>query len=285
MAGFWLALACLLDFGFAQLFKAAQRVGARPAVVVSTNYLTLSAALAIFLAVRGQLALTGGIAMVGVVAGCVFICSMTIMTRSLERANVAVVLTAFRMAIVVPIVAGVLIWSEPVGSLQLLGLLLAIVGLFLITRGAKTTKGKGVTLPLLVVAGVFLAQGASHTCLRWVRHAGLDEQKLNVLLVIGLTAGGLGAVLAGASGIRPCRKDLLVGAGIGLFNLIALFAVLSALGRFDAAVFFPTIACVTVVLDSASAHFFWKERLGTTAWIGVAIAVLAVILVLIRVGA
>jgi drug/metabolite transporter (DMT)-like permease len=113
-----------------------------------------------------------------------------------------------------------------------------------------------------------------------VSHAGLDLQKLEVLLVVGWTAGSLGALLVVRPEHRPRRTDLLVGLGIGLYNLVALVAILTALGWLNAAAFFPTVACVSVILDSLTAHFFWKERLGPLAWLGVCLAVVAVVLVL-----
>lgn len=276
----WLAFACLLDFGFGQLFKGAERVGCRPAVVVSANYLTLGAALTIYLLLRGELTLTGDVVTVGLVTGCSFICSLSIMSRALARANVAVVLTAFRMAIVIPVVAGAWIWAERIGVVQIVGILLALLGMYLITRGSNTIRSTGIVATLLIVATVFLSQGVSYSCLRWVSHAGLDLQKLEVLLVVGWTAGSLGALLVVRPEHRPRRTDLLVGLGIGLYNLVALVAILTALGWLNAAAFFPTVACVSVILDSLTAHFFWKERLGPLAWLGVCLAVVAVVLVL-----
>ena len=276
----WLALACVLDFGFGQLFKGAERLGCRLAVVVSANYLTLGAALTLYLLLRGELTLTGDIAALGVVTGCSFICSLSIMTRALARANVAAVLTAFRMSIVVPVVAGAWIWGERIGIVQIVGILLALLGLYMITRGSNTIRSSSIIATLLIVAAVFLSQGISHSCLRWVSHAGLDSQKLKVLLVVGWMAGSLGALLVVQPGHRPRRSDLLMGLGIGIYNLVALVAILTALSWLSAAAFFPTVACASVMLDGLTAHFFWKERLGPLARVGVCVAVMAVVLVL-----
>jgi hypothetical protein len=71
-----------------------------------------------------------------------------------------------------------------------------------------------------------------------------------------------------------------MGVGIGLFNLAALGTSLSVLSGLDGTLFFPVTGCIAVLLDAASAHFWWKERLGRGAALGAALGALAMLLVL-----
>ena len=138
------------------------------------------------------------------------------MTRLLRTFRVASVLTAFRLAIVVPVGLGVLLWNEPLGGLQLLGLGLALVAVLLMSRhaGHQTNVSRWVATGLLLL--VFSIQGMSTSCLRWVHYAGLDDAYLQVLMVIGFTAGTIGATFVLWEARQPIRRfDLAVGAGIG----------------------------------------------------------------------
>ncbi len=276
---YWLPLAALFEFGFAQLFKSSQRRGFYAPVVVSANYLMLSGVLSTYLLVTGQFALTPQLLKVGIVTGCVFIFAMSIMTRALQMAAVGAVLTAFRIAVIVPVAASVAIWGESVSAGQVAAVGLALGALFLMTFRPGQSGG-GIGLKTLgVILPVFCCQGVSHTCLRWVHYAGLDGQLPQVLCVIGGTAGTLGALWVVLKGHRPRVGETVMGLGIGLYNMTALLVILTTLSKVPGAVFFPVLGCAVVILDNISAHFYWKEYLSRPAVVGVILAVGAIILV------
>lgn len=276
----WLVLPLLMEFGFGQLFKWATQHRCYAPTVVSTNYWVLSSILLLYLGLTGQLHIPAAAVKVGAITGMVFISSMLLMTRLLQTFRVASVLTAFRLAIVVPVGLGVLLWDEPLGDLQLLGLGLAVVAVLLMSRhaGPHAHVPRWIATALLIL--VFSIQGMSTSCLRWVHYAGLDDAYLQVLMVIGFTAGTVGgtAVLWEARQ-RIRRFDLAVGAGIGVYNLLALMAVLIALKHVPGTVFFPLMGCGVVILDNLTAPLLWKEPLSRAAIWGVGAGVLAVILV------
>jgi drug/metabolite transporter (DMT)-like permease len=216
--------------------------------------------------------------------GVSFIVSMLVMTRALELIPVATVLTAFRLAILLPIIASVVLWGEAVRALQILGTGLAIAALVLMTgrqfagRGAARTASGALT-GLLALA-VFLLQGLGQICLRWVHYAGASEARLSVLTVTAATAGLLGALAVAAQRYRPNRADLTMGAGIGAYNLVCLAVILTALSRVPGTIFFPLHGCAVVILDNAFAHFYWRERLDRWTVAGAALGACAMLLVL-----
>ena len=180
---------------------------------------------------------------------------------------------------IVPVAVGVWMWGEAISITQIGGIGLALLALFLMTRAARETHRLNGAKALGLVALIFCCQGISHSCLRSVHYAGLDEQLLKVLLVIGLTAGALGTVVVAIRGRRPNRAELLMGIGIGLYNLVALVVILTTLSRVPGTVFFPVLGCTVVTLDNLAAHFYWKEPLSPPAVAGVALAVCAIFLV------
>ncbi len=276
----WLVLPLLLEFGFGQLFKWATQRRCYEPTVVATNYWVLASMLLLYLGFTGQLHLPVAAVKVGAITGVVFISSMLLMTRLLRTFRVASVLTAFRLAIVVPVGLGVLLWDEPLGGLQLVGLGLALVAVLLMSRhaGHQTEVSRWAATGLLIL--VFGIQGMSTSCLRWVHYAGLDDAYLQVLMVIGFTAGIIGGtVLLWEARQRIRRSDLAVGAGIGVYNLLALMAVLIALKHVPGTVFFPLVGCGVVILDNVTAPLLWKEPISRAAVWGVSVGVLAVILV------
>ena len=175
------------------------------------------------------------------------------------------------------------------GSLYMLGAYFAstffgltgslIVALVLMTRGSGGANRIGRAGQLGLLALVFLGQGGSMTCLRWVRYAGLEAQLVHVIMVTGGGAGLLGVLYLVARGIRPSALDLRTGAVIGVYNLVGLIVLLTALNRVPGTVFFPLMGCTVVLLDNLAAHFFWRERLDRWAFLGVGLALVAIAIV------
>ena len=189
-------------------------------------------------------------------------------------------MTAFRLAIVVPVGLGVLLWGEPLHGTQMLGLGLALLAVLLMSQhaGHQTKVSRWAAAGLLLL--IFAIQGMSTSCLRWVHYAGLDDAYLQVLMVVGFTAGIIGAGLVlwrAPSKLR--RFDLAVGAGIGVYNLFALMVILTALKQVPGTVFFPLMGCSVVILDNLTAPLLWKEPLTRSVVLGVILGVVAIVLV------
>ncbi len=272
-------IAFALEFGFGQLFKWAQQRGCHVPAALVVNYLTLSSLLGLYFLASGDLYINRSIATVGLVTGTIFISAMLIMTTALSLIRVGTVLTAFRMAMLIPIAASVFIWDEAASPLQAAGIALALVALALMTRASGPAAKIGRWGQLALVLLVFCGQGFSLTCLRWVRYAGLDDQLLKVIMVTGFTAGVLGIFFLLVRRIRPSRTDLGTGVLIGVYNLVGLIVLLTALNHVPGTVFFPLLGCTVVILDNLAAHFFWKERLDRTGFAGVVLAIVAIAIV------
>ena len=270
----------LLEFGFGQLFKWAQQRGCQVPAALVINYLTLSTLLCLFFLTSGDLEIAPAVVKVGLVTGTSFISAMLIMTTALSLVRVGSVLTAFRMAMLIPIAASVLIWGETASPLQALGIVLALAALALMTRASGGPANKMSRLgQMALIFLVFCGQGASMTCLRWVRYAGLEGQLLKVIMVTGFTAGTLGILFLLIRRIRPNRIDIGTGVLIGIYNLVGLIALLTALNHVPGTIFFPLLGCTVVTLDNLAAHFFWKERLDRAALFGVGLALAAILIV------
>jgi drug/metabolite transporter (DMT)-like permease len=275
----WIPLAILVEFCFGQVFKWAERRGGHMPMLVSTNYLVMAIVLALYFWFTDNLDLSADVVKVGLVIGCAFITSMTVLTTALKLVHVGSVLTALRLSMVLPVVVSVLIWNESVIPGQIVGIALALIALFFMTHGSNHAHKLSGPKAMAMIAAVFLCQGISMSCLRWVHFAGLDDQHLKVLLVTSATAGLLGLIVIAVHGQRPKLADLIGGSGIGLYNLLALSVILFTLSQVPGTVFFPLLGCTVVILDNLCAHFFWKESLSRLAAAGVALGLVAILLV------
>jgi hypothetical protein len=285
----WLVLSVLSAFLFGQLFKYSQRQGCQAPIVVTTNYLVLGLALLGYYLGAGGLVLTGPILKIGAATGIAFIVSLLVMTRAMEIADVAGVLTAFRLSILVPIAVSVIVWGVDITPWQVVGIILAGAALFCMTRrdrppdsvvaSSHLTSLSG-NRALGLLAAIFLLQGVGHSCINWIHHDGLDRQRMLVLLVVAFTAGGSGSLVILLKRYKPRRKDLVMGTAIGLFNLGALGIMLTALATVPSTVFWSVQGCAVVMMDNFFAQFVWREPLSKPAKIGACLGALSMLLVL-----
>ena len=186
----------------------------------------------------------------------------------------------FRLSIVVPIVASVVLWQEEVTLSQLVGIALALSALLLMSGGARAITGGALFRHGGLALAVCWMQGVSHTSARWVHHAGLDDRHMEVLLVTAATAGLLGAAALIILRRPVDAASLRMGVGIGAFNIAALAVFLAALARFQSAQFFPVSGCAVVIMDNIFAHLVWRERLSFVTAVGAFIGAGSILLVL-----
>lgn len=277
----WLALACVADFGFVQLFKYSQRRSHHAPTVVSINYLTMAGLLGAYFFFQTTPSFTVKTVQIGIITGVTCIVGMLITTKALQMLNVSLVLTSYRMSLVVPVVASVQIWGETLNGVQTFGIMAALLGLVFITCGVQPTDRQPTArFALCIVPLIFCAQGICHCCVRWVHYAGLDDRFLHVLFMIGLTAGSLGTLVVVLARHRPARSEIFTGVGIGLYNLVAFSIILSALAHVPGTIFFPTLGCTVVILDQFLAYLVWKEPPNRSVRWGIVLAILALFFVL-----
>jgi drug/metabolite transporter (DMT)-like permease len=275
----WLFLSTILDFGFVQFFKLGQRRGYYAPIVVTTNYLTVAIGIGAYLLVTDGWHFPEGTIRTGLVTGILFISSMLLMNFALTIAPVGSVLSAFRIAIIVPVFFGVYLWGEPLTSAQAIGLLLALVALVLMTpRSGGNTRFSGVRA-FGLLGMICICQGLSHTSLRSVHYSGLDDAFLQVLMLTGATAGLIGVLFILLKKRRPTLPAVKLGIFIGAYNAGGLCVVLIALSKLPGTLFFPVMGCSVVLLDNLFAHFYWHEPLNRPAIAGVGVAILALVLV------
>ncbi len=276
----WLLLAVLMDTLFGQAFKFGQRRGFAAPWVVGASYLSLGVCLSVFLIVRDTPVPPASVWIMGVSMGALFLPSMLIFNHALRRAPVGMVVTTFRMGIVLPMIIGVAIWNETLSLAQGMGVGLSMFALVLMTRGKAATSW----LPARDLVGLLLLlfgmQGICYTMMRAVQYWGLGDHQVSILAIVGLTAGILGFGYAAFFGGPSQRVAVLFGGLIGAYNSITLPVIFTALSYLPGTQYFPLAACGAVILDNLCAHFVWRERLTAVNTVGVITALLSLVLII-----
>lgn len=216
--------------------------------------------------------------------GVLFITIFNLMAKSTQVSGVSVTSVATKMSLVIPVVVGVVIYKEELSLLQIIGIVLALLAVYLSSQKEKgiTINRKDLLLPLLV----FLGSGIIDTSIKYFEEKHLTDQEIPIFssMVFGCAAL-TGLVFIGIKSFKtPLRvnfRNILGGIALGVPNYFSIFFLIRALrsDMLNSAAVFTLNNVAIVMLSTVLGILLFKERLRPKNWGGVALAILSIILV------
>lgn len=219
-----------------------------------------------------------------VLLGVLFIVIFNLMARTAQVSGVSVASVATKMSLAIPVVMGVLLYGERLSLLQIIGIVLALVAVYLASMKEKGVKinRKALILPLLV----FLGSGVIDTSIQYFEEKHLTDQEIPIFssMIFGCAAL-TGLVFIGFKSFKtPLKvnfKNILGGIALGVPNYFSIFFLIRALrsDMLNSAAVFTLNNVAIVMLSTLVGILLFRERLSPKNWSGVALAVLSIILV------
>lgn len=220
------------------------------------------------------------------IIGCVFIAMFYVMAISSQKVGVAISSVANKMSLVIPVVAGILLYNESLIGLKLVGVIIAILSVIMVTypkRGVKIER-KYLVLPLII----FFGSGFLDTVFKYVETHQLGENEVEVFCASLFFV----AALVGVSVLLFKRlsrnemlesKSIVAGFVLGIPNYFSIHFLLMALNipNLESTIVFPINNTGIVLLSTLLAIALFRERLTTINWGGIALAVASIILIAI----
>lgn len=255
------------------------------AIVV--NYITAS--------VLGLLLYNGSITMTSipqedwffnaVALGFLFILIFNLMAITTQRSGLSVVSVATKMSVVIPILFGILYYKESLSILKVSGIILALMAVYL----ASVKSKDGIALKktnLIFPALVFLGSGIIDTSIKYIEGKYLNTDQLPIFLttVFG-TAGSIGLLIVGSQVLRNRFtfdfKNILAGICLGIPNYGSMYFLVKALRNdtFDSSTIFTINNLGVVMISTLVGITLFAEKLLLKNWIGIALAVISILLV------
>ncbi len=250
--------------------------------LVRVNYAV--AALLAFLAAlaAGQTALSRPTALFAAATGVLFVAGLLVWLRAMREAGLALSVTAMRTAIVVPVLAAALFWRERPSLLELAGSGAALAALALVL--SDVLRARGACEPArpraaLWLGLLFVVDGLVMTAAQVFNHHLPAAEALPFQAVLFVAAFAVTSVIYFARHERVDRTSLNLGALIGAANLGNYLFLLLALAVLPGVAVYPAIAAGEVGLSALAGVLIWRERVGALSRIGIALAVVALVLV------
>lgn len=217
--------------------------------------------------------------------GFLFIAIFNVMALTAQRNGLSVASVASKMSVVIPIIFGLFFYNESLGWQKALGIVLALLAVYLASYKAKTDQRfsiKTLWLPIIL----FLGSGTIDTSIKYIETTYLADNGIPIFsATIFFIAGVIGIGLLSAKAIQKQftfdPKSIVSGVILGVVNYYSIYTLLKALNaeNFESSIIFTVNNVAIVTLTTLIGLLLFKERLLTKNWIGIGIAVLSIILV------
>lgn len=216
--------------------------------------------------------------------GVLFILIFNLMAKTAQRLGVSVASVATKMSFVIPVILGLILYSEKLSFLKSLGIILAMAAVYFasVKDTPRAIQRKSLLLPIVV----FLGSGIIDASIKYMQenHISPNEFALFSATVFGTAAltGVLFILLKSFD--KPLKlnfKNVLGGIALGIPNFFSIFFLLRALqneGLNSASIF--TINNVAIVMFSTLLGIvLFKEKISAKNWGGIVMAVISIMLV------
>lgn len=287
----FLALTILLNAYLSVVFKLFQRFGVDAFSAIVVNYLVC--------AVTGSVVL--GAFPIGAVSlqqpwlpwamglGCGFIAVFSLTAWSTRADGITATTVANKLSLVIPVVAAFLLYAgERFHWTKAAGIACALPAVYLSAQSG-TCEGPNRSRAWLAPVLLFFGSGALDTVVTYVTRtffSGQDALRSQSVYLVHTfaTAGLIGAAVLGVQLLAGKRRwawrNALGGVLLGVPNYFSIYYLLRLLsdGLLQPSVAIPVVNIGVVVAAALCAIFFFGEKATRHRWTGLALAVLAILL-------
>lgn len=216
-----------------------------------------------------------------IIIGVFFIITYKLFGLSSDKAGLAVTAVASKMSVIIPVLAGFLIFHDSINIIKIVGILLALISFYFIFKPEKGLQINRyfIMLPLLLLLG----NGINDTLVKYTQHFYLNNDTglfLSFVFLVALIVGTIYLTFSQFIKGKPISfKSILGGLVLGSLNYWGAFFFIKSMEDYQASFLFPVVNVGIVSLSAVISFIFFKENLSKANWLGIFIAILAILLV------
>lgn len=218
--------------------------------------------------------------------GFIFILGFYLFSQSAEKAGVSITAVSAKMSVIIPVMAGFILFGDSLSTLKITGIGLALLSFyFIFKKGDKESINyKYIILPL----SLLLVSGINDTLVKFMEHNYLTDNVLLFLTFVFLSAFIFGVIFSLADSKNRRKlisfKGVLGGFLLGTFNFWNAWAFIKSMNIFESSMLFPTVNVSVVSISAFVGLLFFKEKLKIINWIGIFMALIAILLISLENG-
>jgi len=217
--------------------------------------------------------------------GLLFFVSFVIIGVSTKLVGLSITTVAAKMSTVIPIIFSIIYFSEQLSILKVLGVLIAVIGVVLTVYKPNSKDSKKVNIyEIIIPLLLFIGMGTSDSLVKFSQHSYLNSSNIALfnssLFYISLISSLVYVVVTKNIKGLFNNKIWLYGSVLGVLNFYGVFFFIKALDSkiFDSSIIFGINNVGIVSLSVLIGLFLFKEKLLNINKIGVAISILAIVI-------
>lgn len=219
------------------------------------------------------------------ILGLLFIIVFNLAAITTQRSGLSVVSVATKMSVAIPVLFGILYFNESTGILKILGIILALIAVYLSSIKAKAgiaIKKKNLLYPILV----FIGSGLIDTLIKFIESGYVNKNDValfsSTIFSVAGTIGILVLIFQGITGkLKITVRNIIGGIALGIPNFFSIYFLVMALRNngFESSTIFTINNVAIVLVSTILGIILFKEKLIPKNWIGIILAVISILLV------
>ncbi len=275
----YLILHIVLSSCFIIIVRWAQKRKNNIVNIGAVNYITCAVIAVILFLLKQPSNFSGISCLLGAINGICYINVFFIAIYILPWKGAALTSAVARLAMILPLLAGILFWGERPTSVQFTGIALACISLILIGQREVGIVGKKVPPIIAVIMGcVFLIEGSALTSQEAFKYLGNPNELPVYILTAFLIAGSASIIILILRQQHPSIAEIITGIILGSVNNIQLVFLLKSLESFPGFIVFPAASAGSLLFTTCLAGFFLKERLVSLTYAIIVISIISLVL-------
>ncbi|TXD50516.1 DMT family transporter [Polaribacter sp. IC063] len=216
--------------------------------------------------------------------GILFVSIFFVMAMTAQKNGVSVASVAGKMSVVIPVFFGVFLYSESVTLLKIIGILIALVAVYLASVKEKlvTSKNAGLLFPILL----FLGSGAIDTTIKYVEVMFVPKNDVSIfsgsLFFIAAIFSSVILLIKTIKKREPFGvKNIIAGIALGIPNYFSIVFLIKALQTegFESSTLFTINNVGIVIVSTIIGILVFKEQFSLKNKVGVALAIVGIVIV------
>jgi drug/metabolite transporter (DMT)-like permease len=216
--------------------------------------------------------------------GVIFIFIFLLMAESSQVNGISNTSVANKMSLIIPVVAGIFLYSETVTWIIVLGIILALVSVIL-----TSMKDKGMALSrngTFMLILIFIGSGMIDTSMKYMQHHYLNENEgaafVMVIFMAAAIFGLLWMLISQRDRFRNFNQaSILGGIALGIPNFGSIYFLIMALEKsgLQSSVLYPINNMGIVGFSALLGIFIFREKINFINFIGILLAIVAIALI------
>ena len=219
-----------------------------------------------------------------ILLGFIFISTFYVTTITSQRNGLSVASVASKMSVIIPIILGVFLYDETLGSVKILGIIIALIAVYFTSKKetGEIQQASNLVFPILV----FIGAGTIDSSLKYLQTFHIPSNQIglfsSVTFFCAFSVGILILVFLSLKGkIKFAGRNILGGIALGLPNFFSLYYLVKMLEAkaFESATLFTIHNIAIVLVSTFVGILFFKERISMRNALGIGLALFALFLV------